>query len=62
MDPTRLPRKFLLLPGLATLGTLVDSTTHCKTHTSRHFSIFCQIFQTMVPSRDSWLPIAQNRE
>jgi hypothetical protein len=39
-----------LPPGLATLGTLVDSTTHCKTHTSRHFSIFSQIFQTTAPS------------
>jgi hypothetical protein len=39
-----------LLPGLATLDTLVDSTTHCKTHTSRHFSKFSQIFQTTAPS------------
>jgi hypothetical protein len=41
---------FLLPPGLATLDALADSTTHCKTHTSRHFSIFSQIFQTMAPS------------
>jgi hypothetical protein len=27
-------------PGLATLNALVDSTTHYKTHTLRHFSIF----------------------
>jgi hypothetical protein len=38
------------LPGLATLNALVDSTTHYKTHTSRHFSIFSQIFQIMAPS------------
>jgi hypothetical protein len=37
-------------PGLATLDALVDSTTHYKTHTSRHFSIFSQIFQTTAPS------------
>jgi hypothetical protein len=37
-------------PGLATLDALVDSTTHYETHTSRHFSIFSQIFQTMAPS------------
>jgi hypothetical protein len=38
-----------LPPGLATLDALVDSTTHCETHTSRHFRIFSQIFQTMAP-------------
>jgi hypothetical protein len=37
------------LPGLATLDALVDSITHYKTHTSRHFSIFSQIFQTTAP-------------
>jgi hypothetical protein len=37
-------------PGLATLDALVDSTTHYKTHTLRHFSIFSQIFQTTAPS------------
>jgi len=36
-------------PGLATLDALVDSTIHYETHTSRHFSIFSQIFQTMAP-------------
>jgi hypothetical protein len=36
-------------PGLATLDILVDSTTHYETHTSRHFSIFSQIFQTTAP-------------
>jgi hypothetical protein len=41
-----------LPPGLATLDALVDSITHCETHTSRHFNIFF----------DSWLPLAQNRE
>jgi hypothetical protein len=44
-----LARSFLP-PGLAILDALVDSTTHCKTHTSRHFSIFSQIFQTTAPS------------
>jgi hypothetical protein len=38
------------LPGLATLDALVDSTTHYETHTSRHFSILSQIFQTTAPS------------
>jgi hypothetical protein len=38
-----------LPPGLATLDTLVDSITHWETHTSRHFNIFSQIFQTMAP-------------
>jgi hypothetical protein len=38
-----------LLPGLATLDALVDSITHCETHTLRYFSIFSQIFQTMAP-------------
>jgi hypothetical protein len=37
-------------PGLATLNTLVDSTTHYETHMLRHFSIFSQIFQTTAPS------------
>jgi hypothetical protein len=40
----------LSLPGLATLDALVDSTIHYETHTSRHFSIFSQIFQTTTPS------------
>jgi hypothetical protein len=38
------------LPGFATHDALVDSTTHYKTHTWRHFSIFSQISQTMAPS------------
>jgi hypothetical protein len=50
------------LAGLATLDALVDSTTHYETHTSRHFSIFSQIFQTTAPSIHGWLPLAQNRE
>jgi hypothetical protein len=37
------------LPGLATLDALVDITTHYETHTSRHFSIFSQIFQATAP-------------
>jgi hypothetical protein len=37
-------------PGLATLDAPVDSTIHYETHTSRRFSIFSQIFQTMAPS------------
>jgi hypothetical protein len=36
-------------PGLATLDALVDSITHCETHTSRLFNIFSQIFQTTAP-------------
>jgi hypothetical protein len=45
-----------LLPGLATLDALMDSTTHCQTHTSRHFSTFSQIFQTTHGTIHSWLP------
>ncbi len=51
-----------LPPGLATLGALVDSTTHCETHTSRHFSIFSQILQTMVPLIHGCPLRSQNRE